>query len=203
MVVPEETEAFIPFSPSTFDAIHSTIFARHYKATEYLAVLKNASLVLKPDGVFHVAIVDPLPFAGNCGPLMDKWLRTHLLVNLERLGLSTKPSTHFINQAADTDLAVSRGQEVLWFPALLGVDFDSADDQEQDPFVDAEYKARQAEDHLACVVGREVWRALWEDFVTLGPDGKWWWDIKEITAECKEWKTHWLYHSLKCTHGDY
>lgn len=43
------------------------------------------------------------------------------------------------------------------------------------------------ESELASVVGREMWRDVWGEFVDLDEgDERWWWEDEEILQECRE-----------------
>ncbi|KAH6889914.1 hypothetical protein B0T10DRAFT_572086 [Thelonectria olida] len=197
ILVPGNTISVLPFVNGMFDMVYSSLFAVQYRASQYTPVIRSISRIMKPGGVFEAIFVDPLPFPGNTGPLLKAWIKNHLLVNLQRHGLSIKPAEDFQDLAPEAGLTVSRSAETLWFPGILRGDL--VEKEGDDPFIDEAYMQRQVDEHLCTMVGREIWRDLYEPHVTLAEGELWWWQIPEIHEECRTWETHWIYHRFKCT----
>lgn len=133
--------------------------------------------LLAPGGMLEIRIMDAAPVRKTAGPKMKAWIEDRVSVNLERLFRCSKPCTLVPGWVSDAgfDLPAtlpSEGEENV----KLRCAFDKS--------------PCDVNKEVSTLVGRELWKDIWGDFVEDVPgEPRWWWEDEEVMQECLERET--------------
>ncbi|KAK8058699.1 hypothetical protein PG994_009147 [Apiospora phragmitis] len=148
------------------------------------------SSMSRPGGALHLTIIDPQPVSASMGPLLRQWLFEKLLINLEQSSRTTYPSETL---PAWLGLGRLRGQgstivtvSVPAIPEGLGK-------------IEGVKKQSSAKTELRCLVMRMLWQEVWGGFVRAN---RWWWEERDIVAECIELGTYWQHSHIVAVKED-
>lgn len=133
----------------------------------------------------HLTILDSYPLPQTMGPLLQHWLTTNLLLNLEINFRCLSPGRLIPLWLQKAGFRVEGNCQVRQF---LGT---KTNDQEQ--IVEA---GDRVAIELEVEVGRRLWWMVWGPFVQ---ERVRWWDDEEIVKECERMGTVWEFLEIKST----
>ncbi|ETS80521.1 hypothetical protein PFICI_08050 [Pestalotiopsis fici W106-1] len=144
-------------------------------------VLAEIYKLLKPGGALHVTLMDPCPEEQVCGPLMRKWMRDNLIVELEKHARTTSPSRDVPAWMKAAELRGRGSHYTQYHVPVVPAGYDRIQDDKQ--WEPAMGEAR-------CRVMAMLWYEIWGNLIH---DCKWWWDDEDILKECAEYGTYFAY----------
>lgn len=171
-----------------FDAAYSMLLPSFCRESELSALLHNVNRCLKPKGVFHLMLIDPIPNTSALGEEMRRWLTENLLRNLRQKSHCLHPSGRIPKLLGEASL---RG---IGSTLTTTKFYANPENVYSCSMGDLRYDAgKRCRAELRSIVGRMLWREVWGDFVTAS---SWWWDDPACLQECLELGTYWEYYSI-------
>ncbi|KAL9097306.1 MAG: hypothetical protein Q9165_000733 [Trypethelium subeluteriae] len=213
----------LPYPSSSLDTIRTSSLPSLLPSAQIPALLSECHRVLAPGGTLELRLLDPLPDRKTSGPFLRAWIEVRLLLNLEMSFRCTRPSLLIPQwvQAAGFELrsslvgaererekrrwrakvggygaegsasASARNRsmsEALGMASILQVPAANDNQGVIGAYMDEE---------VAVMVGRELWKDVWGEFVTERKgEEKWWWKNAGCMKEALERGTKWSVSTL-------
>lgn len=177
LMVPEPGIVPLPYPDGYFSHIRASTLPSLVPSSKLPGMFRECYRLLAPGGMLEIRIMDAAPMRKTAGPKMKMWIEDRLSVNLERLFRCSKPCTLVPGWISDAgfDLPTtlpSEGEENV----KLRCAFDQS--------------SSDVNKELSTLVGRELWKDIWGEFVDDVPgEPRWWWEDEEVVNECLERKS--------------
>ncbi|KAI9675043.1 MAG: hypothetical protein M1817_001449 [Caeruleum heppii] len=184
-----------PYRSASQDLILTRSLPMAVRSTDWPPVLKDCIRVLKPGGWLAVSALDAMP--RNAGPLLQHWISSNIMINLERKFRVTQPAALLPLWLADVAELTPAETVPFSFQAITspqtmleGYASGKGDIEDEQALA----RASSATEELRSAVGRHFYYSLYRDFVPenvtglSNDEGKrqtWWWDDATIVAECQ------------------
>lgn len=170
----------LPLPPHHFHHIHLPItISSLLPASSLPHLLEESARLLSTSSpsALHLTLLDPYPSAQTMGPLLQQWITTKLLLNLEVNFRCLSPCRLIPLWLKTTGLRVEPGSCVV--RRFLGTTKLGQRNPEEIEEPDLE---------LEVEVGRRLWWMVWGSFVQGGIP---WWKDEDIVQECAKLRTMW------------
>lgn len=178
--IPSPNTIPLPYPPATFSHIRTSALPSLVPSAALPALFAECHRLLAPGGMLEIRIMDTAPVRGTAGPLLTAWIEDRVTVNLERAFRCSKPCTLVPGWVSDAGFDLPARMEGEENVRVMGA---------------VEEGRGEVAGELEALVGRELWKGIWGDFVTKeegeGEGKRWWWDDESIVEECKERGTVW------------
>ena len=197
----------LPYIDSSTDQISSHDIPTLLRSSQWPTFIQECARVLRPGGIFEIAIIDPMP--RNCGPLLRQWTAERIILGFERRFLVTHPAMIFPVWLDDVADFGRRESHVLSFPAV-------SEEAAVGPYSPSnDYQSDCDLQALRVAVGRYFYEALYGSLIlpplppprSTHPDQKsaqnprrcrWWWTDPAIVRECQDHGTFFEMVTYRC-----
>ena len=173
-------------------------------AAQIPSLLTECYRVLVPGGTLELRLIDPLPDRKSSGPMLRAWIEVRLLLNLEMSFRCTRPSLLIPQwvQAAGFTLQPGRSRSASQtlkdsFSAKRNRSMSEALSLAHTMQVPAAVDNQGVvgaymDEEVGSMVGRELWKDVWGEFVTKRRgEEQWWWENGGCLKEAIERGTKW------------
>lgn len=168
----------LPCESSSSDYIKSSKLATLLPVPQLLPLFVDCHRALKPGGKLDLRIVDAIPDRDTTGPRLGGWLKSNLLIHLDRDIRCHRPCNVLPMCAAQAGFVMPHQKEISLIKRIAvpaAFDLETHDEASI----------------MASIVLRELWKDTWGAYVGKKGLYRWWWLDRDILEECIRWNTTW------------
>ncbi|KAF9629233.1 hypothetical protein BFW01_g10436 [Lasiodiplodia theobromae] len=109
LTVPSAGMLPFPYPSDSFNHIRCATLPSHVPSSKMQPVLRDLLRMLAPGGILELRLVDSTPVRATMGPRLRAWFEDHLMLNLEKEFLCSRPLALFPIWVKDCGLRVLEG----------------------------------------------------------------------------------------------
>ncbi|KAI9664488.1 MAG: hypothetical protein M1821_005934 [Bathelium mastoideum] len=201
--IPPSSLPSLPYPTASLDFVRAASLPSLLPSAQIPALLADCHRVLAPGGCLELRLLDPLPQRRTSGPMLRAWIEVRLLLNLELSFRCTRPSMLIPQWAQEAGFVLQQaprsgvgrepgqergargrsGSEAVRLAQRMELPAANDDQGVVGAYVDEE---------VGAMVGRELWKDVWGEFVTERQgEERWWWENEGCLREAMERGTKW------------